>query len=441
MRALAKTLARAGSGVARTPVVEGRLRDVVGLVLEAGGCTAAVGDSVELRPAGRAPLRAEVVGLRDDRLLCMPLGPVTGLDAGTPLRPLGGAAMVPVGDALIGRVVDGLGRPLDGRPAPVLDRRRPLDGAPAHPLARRPVDTAFPVGVRAIDGLLTLGEGQRIGIFAGGGVGKSTLLAMMVRRAAADVCVVGLVGERGREVEELVHETLGREGLSRAVVVAATSAEPPLLRARAALYATTVAEHFRDQGKRVLLVMDSVTRFAMALREIGLAVGEPPATKGYPPSVFAALPRLLERAGTAEGEGAITAVYTVLVEGDDLADPISDAARAIRDGHVVLRRELAEKGHFPALDVAASVSRVFPRVASEPQRALAARARELLAAERELDDLRAIGAYVPGSLPRLDEAAERGPALAAFLRQGTEAPAADLEATVASLGAVFGGAA
>ncbi|MEO0321537.1 MAG: FliI/YscN family ATPase [Myxococcota bacterium] len=441
MRALAERLARTGAGAARGPVVEGRLRDVVGLVLEAGGCRAAVGDAVELRPAGRAPLRAEVVGLKDDRLLCMPLGPVAGLDAGTPLRPLGGAATVPVGDALVGRVVDALGRPLDGRPAPVLDRRRPLDGAPAHPLARRAVDAPFPVGVRAIDGLLTLGEGQRIGIFAGGGVGKSTLLAMMVRRAAADVCVVGLVGERGREVEELVHETLGAEGLARSVVVAATSAEPPLLRARAALYATTVAEHFRDQGKRVLLVMDSVTRFAIALREIGLAVGEPPATKGYPPSVFAALPRLLERAGTGEGAGAITAVYTVLVEGDDLADPISDAARAILDGHFVLRRELAERGHFPALDVAASVSRVFPRVATTAQRELAARARELLAAERELDDLRAIGAYTPGSLPRLDEAAERAPGLTQFLRQGVGDPALDLGGTVAALAGVFGGAA
>ena len=261
---------------------------------------------------------------------------------------------------------------------------------------------------------------------------------MMVRRAAADVCVVGLVGERGREVEELVHETLGPEGLARSVVVAATSAEPPLLRARAALYATAVAEHFRDQGKRVLLVMDSVTRFAMALREIGLAIGEPPATKGYPPSVFAALPRLLERAGTTEGPGAITAVYTVLVEGDDLADPVSDAARAILDGHFVLRRELAEKGHFPALDVAASVSRVFPRVATPAQRGLAARARELLAAERELEDLRAIGAYAPGSLPRLDDAAARAPALTAFLRQATDAPSADMEATVAALAGVFG---
>jgi len=290
----------------------------------------------------------------------------------------------------------------------------------ANPLRRRPVDTPFHVGVRAIDGLLTMGRGQRIGIFAGGGVGKSSLLGMMVRHARADVAVVALIGERGREVEEFVHRTLDAEGRARSVVVAATSADTPLVRVRGALYATTIAEHFRAQGKQVLLVMDSLTRFAMAMREIGLAVGEPPTTKGYTPTVFAALPQLLERAGNDASRGSITGVYTVLVEGDDLTDPIADSVRAILDGHVVLSRQLAERGHFPAIDVAGSVSRVMTQVVDAPHRELAIRARELLADARELEDLLSIGAYQKGSLSRLDEAMERHPALLAFLRQGLE---------------------
>lgn len=422
---------------AAPPAVLGRLSEVVGLVLEARGCRAGIGDLWELQPDHGPAVEAEVVGLRGERTLLMPLGPTAGLEVGTPLRRLGRGARAKVGPELLGRVVDALGRPLDGGPMPSLPHERALDGgAPRNPLRRRPVDEPFPVGVRAIDGLLTLGVGQRIGIFAGGGVGKSSLLGMMIRRARADVAVVALIGERGREVEEFVHRTLGAEGLARAVVVAATSAETPLLRARGALYATTVAEHFRDQGLRVLLVMDSVTRYAMALREIGLAVGEPPTTKGYTPTVFAQLPRLLERAGTAEGPGAITGVYTVLVEGDDLSDPVSDAARAILDGHVVLSRELAERGHFPAIDPAASVSRCMPQVVSPDRIRVAQRARELIAHHREANELRAIGAYTQGTSPALDDALARWPALETFLRQRLDEHD-DLDATPARLAAIW----
>lgn len=420
---------------AAVPTAEGRLSAALGLVLEARGCRdASIGDVYELRPSsGSAPVKVEVVGLREDRTLLMPLDHTRGLDAGSPLRRVGRAALARVGRALLGRVVNGFGRPLDGRPVTGLDLERPLDGPPRNPLRRRPIDCRFSVGVRVIDGLLTMGEGQRIGIFAGGGVGKSSLLGMMVRRAEADVAVVALIGERGREVEEFVHRTLGEEGLSRSVVVAATSADPPLARVRGALYATTVAEYFRSKGLRVLLVMDSLTRYAMALREIGLAIGEPPTTKGYTPTVFAALPRLLERAGTSSGPGSITGVYTVLVEGDDLADPIADAVRAILDGHVVLSRELAERGHFPAVDVPRSVSRVMSHVTTPEHLGLAQRARELLAAHREVADLLAIGAYRRGTVARLDEAVDRMPRLEAFLRQGMDEPAGDCLEALASV--------
>jgi flagellum-specific ATP synthase len=314
-------------------------------------------------------------------------------------------------------VVDGLGKPLDGRELPWLEAERPLHGVARNPLRRRPIEHPFTVGVRSIDGLLTMGEGQRIGIFAGGGVGKSSLLGMMVRNAKADVAVVALIGERGREVEDFVHRTLGTAGLEHAVVVAATSSDPPLVRARGASYATAIAEYFRSHGLRVLLVMDSLTRYAMALREVGLAIGEPPATKGYTPTVFAELPRLLERAGTSAGPGSITGVYTVLVEGDDLSDPIADAVRAILDGHIVLSRQLAERGHFPAVDLPRSVSRVMTDVVSPERMGLAQNARELLAAHREVYDLLSIGAYKKGTIPRLDDALDRMPALEEFMRQ------------------------
>ncbi len=413
---------------AASPAIEGRLSEAVGLVLEAKGLRASIGDLYELRPqSGGRPIEAEVVGLRSDRTLLMPLGDTHGLEMGTPLRRVGKSAQAKVGPGLLGRVIDGLGRPLDGKGPLNLCTERPLHGKARNPLNRRPVDQPFHVGVRALDGLLTLGEGQRIGIFAGGGVGKSSLLGMMVRYAQCDVAVVALIGERGREVEEFVHRTLGEENMEHSVVVAATSGDPPLVRVRGALMATTIAEHFRAEGKRVLLVMDSLTRYAMAMREVGLAVGEPPTTKGYTPTVFAALPRLLERAGNSSGPGSITGVYTVLVEGDDLADPIADATRAILDGHIVLSRSLAERGHFPAIDVPASISRVMPEVVDADAVEMSHRVRELLATYREAEDLVSIGAYKEGSVPRLDEALKRMPGLEKFLRQRMHEPTSPQE--------------
>ncbi|MDD9942996.1 MAG: FliI/YscN family ATPase [Myxococcales bacterium] len=423
---------------AAPPIDEGRLLKVVGLVLEAGGCEASIGDVYAIADRdGHASLEAEVVGLRDERTLLMPLGEIHGLRVGATLRRIGRAASVRVGRELIGRVVDGLGRPLDGKPMPLLSAERSLHGSPRNPLLRKPIERPFSVGVRAIDGLLTLGEGQRVGIFAGGGVGKSSLLGMMVRNARADVAVVGLIGERGREVEDFVRNTLGEEGLSHSVVVAATSADPPLVRARGALYASAVAEYFRSRGLRVLLVMDSLTRYAMALREIGLAIGEPPATKGYTPSVFALLPQLLERAGNATGRGSITGLYTVLVEGDDLTDPIADAVRAALDGHIVLSRELAEQGHYPAIDVPRSISRVMPSIVSQERMGLAMSARETLAAYREVADLVAIGAYRQGAVPKLDAALTCMPALEVFLKQATDA-GESMEDAVGRLRKLFG---
>ena len=422
---------------AAAPAVEGRLSEAVGLVLEATGCRASIGDLYELRPlSGELPIEAEVVGVRGDHTLLMPLGDTHGLEVGSPLRRVGRAAYARVGRGLLGRVVDGLGRPIDGGGAMHLDTERPLHGLVRNPLKRRPIEEPFTVGVRAIDGLLTMGRGQRIGHVAGGGVGKSSLLGMMVRHAEADVAVVALIGERGREVEEFVNRTLGPEGIARSVVVAATSADPPLVRVRGALYATAVAEYFRAKGLRVLLVMDSLTRYAMALREVGLAIGEPPTTKGYTPTVFASLPRLLERAGTCAGPGSITGVYTVLVEGDDLSDPIADATRAILDGHIVLSRNLAERGHFPAIDLPKSISRVMPQVVPHERVELSHQARELIATYREAEDLIAIGAYKHGSLPRLDEAIARMPALTGFLKQRMD-DHADMDAVVSQLAAIW----
>lgn len=422
---------------AAPPVEEGKLLNVVGLLLEAQVGAASVGESFEIADVSDGhTLEAEVVGFAKGRALLMPFGDVHGVRIGSPMRRVGQVARVPVGRELIGRVVDALGRPLDGHPLAGLTAHRSLYGKPRNPLLRRPVEAPFSVGVRAIDGLLTLGEGQRVGLFAGGGVGKSSLLGMMVRHAQADVAVVGLIGERGREVEEFVRSTLGPEGLARSVVVAATSAESPLMRVRGALYATAIAEHYRSLGLRVLLVMDSLTRYAMALREIGLAAGEPPATKGYTPSVFARLPQLLERAGNGAGQGSVTAVYTVLVEGDDLSDPVADAVRAALDGHIVLSRELAERGHYPAIDVPRSISRVMPSIVSQAHMALAGQTRETLAAYREVADLVTIGAYRAGSVPRLDAALAQMPRLEAFLRQSTNA-GASTEDLLSELQAVF----
>jgi FliI/YscN family ATPase len=394
----------------------GRVAQVVGLLVEVEGLVAAVGSQLEVSAVDRI-LTLEVLGFRHGRVLCAPLGSIAGIEPGSRVRASPASAVAGVGSALLGRVIDAFGRPLDGKPPPMCPDVVPLLAAPPAPFSRRPIHEAMETRVRAIDALLPLGRGQRIGLFAGTGVGKSTLLGMLCRHSAADIIVVGLIGERGREVGDFVRGALGTGGLARSVVVAATSDAPPLVRARGALRATAIAEQFRGDGKSVLLVMDSVTRYAMALREASLAAGEPPLTKGYTPTVFAALPALLERAGNTDGPGSITAVYTVLVEGDDLNDPIADCVRGILDGHIVLSRKLADSGLFPAIDVLRSVSRVATDVASAQHVKDAAKVRELLAAHEQAADLIQIGAYVPGTDPKVDAARAAHPRIEALIRQ------------------------
>ncbi len=395
----------------------GRVRRVVGLVMEATGVEAAVGDICRVKTLdGHHSVEGEVVGFNSGRVQIMPYSGVEGLQPGSAVEILGREASVGVGSGLLGRVIDARGEPIDGKGPIRWERRRNLAGTPINPLSRRTIDTALPTGVRAIDGPLTIGRGQRVGIFSGSGVGKSTLLGMIARGTSADLNVIGLVGERGREVPDFLYEALGEEGLARSVVVVATSDVSALLRIRAALVATAIAEDFRAQGMDVLLMVDSVTRVATAWREIGLAIGEPPTTKGYPPSVFAHLPRLLERAGTNE-YGTITGVYTVLVEGDDFNEPVADAARSILDGHIVLTRNLANSGHFPAVDVLQSVSRLRDRVLPERQQVVVRELQQLTAAYREKEDLISVGAYQEGTDPILDQAIRmRGP-IGDFLRQ------------------------
>jgi len=390
----------------------------IGLVVESQGPRARVGERCELVGApGEPPLPLEVVGFRDGRLLTVPLGTTAGIRPGDRIVARGGVATVPVGKALLGRVIDGLARPMDGLGVADTADDYPLHPPPMNPLARQPIAAPLGTGVRCIDALMTAGRGQRLGLFGGSGVGKSTLLGMMARSTAADVAVIGLVGERGREVRAFIEHDLGPEGLSRSVVVVSTSDNPALVRMRAAYTATTIAEYFRDQGLNVLLMMDSVTRFAMAQREIGLAAGEPPTAKGYPPSVFALLPALLERAGNVEGRGSITALYTVLVEGDDHTDPIADSVRAILDGHIFLSRELAARNHYPAIDVLNSVSRTMPDVTDTQHRMKAGHVRDWLATIRDSEDLVNVGAYVKGANARIDEALTKRDALNAFLQQ------------------------
>jgi flagellum-specific ATP synthase len=393
----------------------GRVHDVVGMLVQVSGIVAKTGDRVEVT-TGKGKLLVEVIGFREGRLLCAPLDSTEGVKPNDTARLLRHGATIPVGDGLLGRVVDAFGNPLDGKPLTGITGRVPLRRPPPQPFARRAIHTTVETRVRALDAFLPLGRGQRIGLFAGTGVGKSTLLGMMCKRAKADVIVVGLVGERGREVGDFVRNSLG-EGLARSVVVAATSDCAPLVRVQGALAATAIAEHFRDQGKHVLLVMDSVTRFAMALREASLAAGEPPITKGYTPSVFAALPALLERAGTCEHEGAITAIYTVLVEGDDLNEPIADAVRGILDGHVVLSRTVAEKGIYPAIDVLASISRLANEIATPEHLSAIQKARTILGTYRDAADLIRIGAYVAGSDPAIDRAIALFPRVEALVKQ------------------------
>jgi FliI/YscN family ATPase len=402
-----------------TPL-SGRVVRVVGLLIESDGPHARVGEVCEIVGApGEAPLAVEVVGFQDDRLLSVPLGDTSGIRPGARLVARGRFASTPVGEALLGRVVDAFGRSIDGRGPLRTSRRAPLYRPPINPLARQPVQQPLGTGVRVIDALLTCGRGQRVGLFGGSGVGKSTLLGMMARGTAADVVVLALVGERGREVRGFLDHDIGVDGLARSVVVVSTSDNPPLVRMRAAYVATTIAEHFRDQGLNVLLMMDSITRFAMAQREVGLAAGEPPTAKGYPPSVFALLPALLERAGNAD-RGSITALYTVLVEGDDTNEPIADAVRAILDGHVVLSRELASRNHYPAIDVLPSVSRTIADVTDADHLARVARIREWLSIIRDSEDLISVGAYAKGANPRLDTALDRRDAIEAFLCQATD---------------------
>lgn len=394
----------------------GAVVQVVGLVIESDGPQARMGELCYLETPGAPRVPAEVVGFHSGRVILMPLGKTQQISPGTAVIPTGKSVEVPVGVGLVGRVLDALGQPIDGLGPLFMEGTAPTDQNPPHPLDRPLIDRVLPTGVRAIDGLATVGEGQRIGIFAGAGVGKSVLMAMMARGSAADVAVVALVGERGREVGEFVNRDLGPQGRERSIVVVATSDEPPLLRIRAALTALTVAEHLRDKGMRVLFLLDSLTRVATAQREIGLAVGEPPATRGFPPSAFALLPRLLERAGTSP-EGSITGFFTVLVEGDDLAEPVADSARSILDGHVVLSRELADAGCFPAIDIGQSLSRLMRQLADPEHLALAQEIRRLWSLYEESRDLIRIGAYQPGTSSDLDRAVEMRPKILDFLRQ------------------------
>jgi flagellum-specific ATP synthase len=401
---------------AARPGVTGRISSVVGLVVDVEGVDAAVGDVVLLgTTTGLDGVPAEVVGVEQGRARCMPLGPLTGLRSGDRVAGGGDGLRVRVGADLLGRVLDGLGRPTDGG-VPLTGSDVSVENDPPHALARQRVNQPLSLGVRALDCLVPAGRGQRLGIFAGSGVGKSSLLSMIARGTSASISVLALVGERGREVREFLENDLGPEGLARSVVVVATSDAPPVVRLRAAFVATRVAEWFRDQGQDVLLMMDSLTRVAMAQREIGLSSGEPPATRGYPPSTFALLPRLLERAGPAE-RGTITGIYTVLVEGDDHNEPIADAARSILDGHITLDRRLATSGHFPSIDVLGSVSRVVGAVTTPEQRAQASLLRRVLAAHRDARELIEVGAYAPGSNRDVDAAVALWPAVDAFLRQ------------------------
>lgn len=397
----------------------GKVVQIVGLVIECNGPNVSMGELcyVESHFDNVEPLPAEVVGFREGYVLLMPLGETKGIGPGCQVVSAQKVLQVKVGPELLGRVIDGLGNPIDGKGPILCKKEYPIQADPPAPLDRPVIKDSLYVGVRAIDGLITMGQGQRIGIMAGSGVGKSTLLSMVARNTEADISVIALVGERGREVKEFIERDLGEEGLKRSVVVVATSDKPALVRIKGAMTATAIAEYFRDSGHKVVLMMDSVTRFAMAQREVGLTVGEPPATRGYTPSVFALLPRLLERAGTSP-KGSITGIYTVLVDGDDMNEPIADAVRSILDGHIVLSRNIAAQNHFPAIDVLASVSRVMSAVATKEHMEANRKLRALMAVYKEAEDLIHIGAYVKGSSPKIDEAIQKIDAINAFLCQG-----------------------
>ncbi|QDD64474.1 flagellar protein export ATPase FliI [Herbaspirillum seropedicae] len=444
--------------MAEPTMTAGRITRVAGLVMEAVGLKLPVGSPCNVPLPNGTMIEAEVVGFQDDRLFLMPQSDVEGIVPGTrvypvePVRPPPRTGPIsftprradehsrrlPVGEELLGRVLDGAGRPLDNLGPLHTERSAPLAVRAANPLGRAPIRDILDTGIRAINSMLTVGRGQRMGLFAGSGVGKSVLLGMMARYTSADVIVVGLIGERGREVKEFIEQILGAEGLARSVVVAAPADTPPLMRLLGAAYCTSIAEYFRDQGKDVLLIMDSLTRYAMAQREIALAIGEPPATKGYPPSVFAKLPALVERAGNGdEGGGSITAFYTVLTEGDDQQDPIADAARAILDGHIVLNRQLAEAGHYPAIDIEQSISRAMHSITDAEHQRSSRHLKQLYSRFQRNRDLISVGAYAAGSDPILDEAIALLPRMEAFLQQGIHEQA-DVSESLRQLTALFG---
>ncbi len=396
----------------------GKVRQVIGVVIESLGPNMAIGETCHIQYKRTAePVLAEVVGFRDNKVLIMPLGDLMGIGAGSEVVSLGKQLEIGVTDELLGRVLDGLGRPIDGKGRIIAERRAQIMASPPDALSRKRITQPLSLGIRAIDGMMTCGKGQRVGVFAGSGVGKSTILGMIARNTAADVNVIALIGERGKEVRDFIERDLGEEGLRRSVVVVSTSDQPALVRIKAAFVATTIAEYFRNQGLDVMFMMDSVTRFAMAQREVGLAIGEPTTTRGYTPSVFALLPKLLERAGTSQ-TGTITGLYSVLVDGDDMNEPVADAVRSILDGHIVLSRQLAAANHYPAIDVLGSVSRVMPDVVDHNHYSAASAVRDVMATYREAEDLINIGAYVPGSNPRVDLALSKIEAIRHFLRQG-----------------------
>mgnify|MGYP000232609557 FL=1 len=394
----------------------GKVTKVVGLTIEAEGPETHVGALCHIKSRMGKDVLAEVVGFRDKSVLLMPIGDMNGIGPGSTVVAASKSLEVGVGQDLLGRVLDGLGRPMDGKGPINIEKYYPVENKPPNPMTRPRINQVLPMGVKSIDGLLTVGKGQRLGIFAGSGVGKSTLLGMIARNSKSDVNVIALIGERGREVRDFLERDLGEEGLKRSVVVIATSDQPALIRLKGAMVATSIAEYFRDCGKDVILLMDSLTRFSMAQREIGLAAGEPPVTRGYPPSVYAIMPKLLERAGTSE-KGSITGLYTVLVEGDDMNEPITDTARGILDGHIVLSRKLAHRNHYPAIDVLASISRVMNDIADERHKKLAGILRQYLAVYTDSEDLINVGAYVMGSNPEIDRAIELNPSINEFLIQ------------------------
>lgn len=398
----------------------GKVMKVVGLTVESNGPSVNMGNICRIYPSvGDGYVEAEVVGFRDQRVLLMPFGDMTGIGFGSRVVSTGQSLRVAVSDQLVGRVLNALGKPIDNGPPIAEEVFYPVDNMPPNPLSRTRITQEFPLGIRAIDGLLTVGQGQRLGIFAGSGVGKSTLLGMIARNAVADVNVIVLVGERGREVKDFIEKDLGAAGLQKSVLIIATSDQPALLRLKAALVGTSIAEYFRDKGLRVILLMDSVTRFAMAQREIGMAVGEPPISRGFPPSVYSILPKLLERSGTSD-KGSITGLYTVLVEGDDMNEPISDTVRGILDGHIVLTRLLATSGHYPAIDVLESISRVMKDIIPPEQYNKAGFVKNVMSVYRKAKDLIDIGAYKSGSSAEIDEAISLNPVINSFLRQSVD---------------------